>query len=202
MLLRFLSYLLFLANRGYRSQRFFQVKDLILSKYGKLIGTHYQFIEGKICFACYGTGTAVDWDGVECGCHRCVGGWFKQPRWVQLQHYHFGGFTFHKPNGVFFEKPTDDVVLFNGRIVKPVFKLTRIAQRVLQLVYEKGYLRRQLAQLGSTYRYGGFNPINNLIHLFRYGLRSTQAAMIKKFININFKLNRQFSPEANSDLPF
>jgi hypothetical protein len=99
MIIRILSYLLHHANREYRSDEFYQVKDKILTKYGKVVGHDVQHIPGKKCFACDGTGEPL-WinDQDDENCSRCYGdGWYKRPKWILLQRVQFGKYIFHKP---------------------------------------------------------------------------------------------------------
>jgi len=54
-----LSWLLHHANRSLNwgdKKYFYPIKNKILSKYGKYVKYGIQFIEGKKCYTCHGTG--------------------------------------------------------------------------------------------------------------------------------------------------
>ena len=82
---------------------FYAMKERILRSYGTLDGYDIQFIPGKICFSCEGSGVYVGYhtfsgDQWEDTCNRCFGtGYFKDPVWVVLDRYRLGSFVFHCP---------------------------------------------------------------------------------------------------------
>lgn len=95
MILRFLSWLIALANSdaGFYKRDFYQIKDRLLKRYGRRVGTDVQHIrdecwgyesvghcEGKYCRKCYGTGV-----------------WSE--RWIELERWEIGGRIFHRPSG-------------------------------------------------------------------------------------------------------
>lgn len=97
----FLSTLLHHANRTIRTERFYAIKNKLLARFGKIVGYDIQFIAGKECFTCDGTGiyhgyypSGGRWSDT---CNRCWGGWYKAPTWNILAKVRFGKFTFHQP---------------------------------------------------------------------------------------------------------
>lgn len=104
-----LAYLLHAANKTVRNrlgdehiQAFYRVKDLLLKKYGKVLGYDVQKIDGKRCNSCGGrgqhpkyghNGKIYDW----ADCWHCIGGWYKLPKWIALHRIKFGSYEFHRP---------------------------------------------------------------------------------------------------------
>lgn len=100
-----LGWLLHHANRHSRAPQFYAIKKRVLAAYGKVIGQDIQFIAGKVCRRCDGTGEVdVDCWGDYLGadqsedCYACDGtGWWKSPKVVTLDRVQLGKYTFHQP---------------------------------------------------------------------------------------------------------
>src|SRR6185369_13280700 len=97
-----LSTLLHYANLSASSARFYALKNKLLDRYGKTIGYDVQYLDGKKCYTCGGTGvyTGYYWESGEAWhdtCNRCWRGWFKPPVWNVLLKRKFGKYTFHTP---------------------------------------------------------------------------------------------------------
>ena len=105
-----LPFLLHAANRNVKSyeesvtKAFYEIKDLILSKYGKQIGYDIQKIDGKRCHSCDGRGRHPRYSNHPpykvydyADCYHCIGGWYKLPKWICLARIKYGPFVFHKP---------------------------------------------------------------------------------------------------------
>ena len=96
-----LSNLLHYANRTVQSENFYRIKNQILIRHGKIVGYDVQFIDGKKCYTCGGTGIYVgyNYSGYQFSdaCRRCLGGWYRLPVWNVLAKLRFGKFTFHQP---------------------------------------------------------------------------------------------------------
>lgn len=97
-----LSTLLFHANRTTKDQAFYDIKDRILKKYGRVIGYDVQVLPGKKCHSCDGTGLFYRWwwepeEEAHDVCNHCWGGWYKLPQYNILEKYSFGRFVFHRP---------------------------------------------------------------------------------------------------------
>lgn len=102
-----LSQLLFRANSVAKDDmvaaprsHFYSIKDRILKKYGQVVGQDIQYIEGKECWSCDGTGVYMNfyhnrWHHETC--YKCNAGWYKRPTWVLLDRVQFGKFIFHQP---------------------------------------------------------------------------------------------------------
>jgi hypothetical protein len=188
MIKRILSYLLHHANREYRSDEFYRVKDKILTKYSKVVGHDVQFIEGKTCRSCGGRGyhEKISWETGEVydtvGCSRCWGGWYKQPTWVLLQRLKFGKYIFHKPIVRKFGKKNpfiEDYPLSNevieGYIDHTRTKFGKDARTILFLLYDwKGHWKRWYKSIGRGWRCSKYwwlrprNWPNNIAHIIRY----------------------------------
>lgn len=89
------------ASKGKRD-RFYAMKMRILRRFGTEDGHDLQYIPGKICFSCDGTGDMDD----KHDCYKCGGdGWFKSPVWVLLKRWKLGGYSFHEPLQRLHRKP-------------------------------------------------------------------------------------------------
>lgn len=87
---------------GFRRERFYKMKQRILRWFGTEDGHDLQFIEGKTCWSCYGTGEHY----APHDCYKCGGdGWFKPPVWILLKRWKFGEYTFHEPIQRLYRKP-------------------------------------------------------------------------------------------------
>lgn len=172
-----LSSLLFHANKS-KDKEFYPIKNRILTKYGRKTDTVVQFIDGKKCINCGGTGnhTYFDWNGFAYDndiCWRCNGtGWFKRPRWNWLDIVQFGKYSFHQPFTTTYEAPTENVRVFEGYVEHNVTKFTKISLFIIFLLYEHGYLKRWWYKELHGWRICWWRPqnyIHNLIHLLRHG---------------------------------
>lgn len=96
MIVRFLSWLLWLANARMQrcSLRFeaYQVKDRILRRHAYLVGHDIQHIV-KRCYDCGGAGEYQDGDR----CYRCSATGVFDEFWIRLERWEFAGRIFHRP---------------------------------------------------------------------------------------------------------
>jgi|GEM_PF-2250696 hypothetical protein len=171
-----LSWLLFHANQK-PSPEFYEIKNRILSKYGKHICYDVQFIEGKECWSCGGTGIHkhYSWyDGKVTdidACWNCNDGWYKLPVWNILSRVQFGKYdSFHQPWKRVYEKPDITNQIIEGYIEKTPDKYSSFALTILFLTYEKGYLKRWYKSQGLGYYSSWKSPskfINNIIHILK-----------------------------------
>jgi len=193
-----LSWLVFHANKS-KDKAFYKIKNRILDKYGRKTDTVVQFIEGKKCFSCGGTGnhTYYGWNGFaydHAPCWNCNGsGWFKHPRWNWLDVIQFGKFNFHRPFATTYEAPTESVQQFEGYIEHSHTKHTDFALFIIFIMYEKGYLNRWYKDIGKGWRLYWWLPrnwINNTIHILKYGRK---AYPFRKRVKPNY---------CTDDLPF
>jgi hypothetical protein len=185
-----LSYLLHHANREYRSEDFYRVKNIVLTKYGTPVGYDVQFIEGKKCNSCQGRGyhyrygrNGQPYDTADC--YHCWGGWYKHPAWVLLKRMQLGKYIFHQPiqKEIRFNKNpftreagwnvTNEVI--RGYIEHSPSKHGKDALIVLYLVYDwKGYWSRWKKHIGIGWRCSKYwwlrpkNWPNNIAHIIRY----------------------------------
>lgn len=174
-----LSWLLHHANK-LPDKHFYVIKDKILGKYGTHLGYDVQYIEGKKCFSCGGTGIHVycGWDGEvydEDYCWNCHNGWYKKPVWNVLSQVQFGNYVFHQPFKRVYEKPDIPIKFINGYIEHEPTKYSRIALTILFLLFEKGYLKRWYNETGNGWRIKWYYPknwIRNVIHIIKNGKNS------------------------------
>lgn len=100
-----LSRFLFHANRYYfggvrEKTVFYSIKNELLERFGEKIGQDLQFIEGKECWSCEGTGLfrKHTWHGSWWeSCWHCTNGMYKRAFWSLLECVKFGSFVFHRP---------------------------------------------------------------------------------------------------------
>ena len=171
-----LSWLLHRANRQTKSKEFYLIKDRILRRHGTIIGYDVQFIEGKKCHSCHGTGiyrgnneySGKDYTDV---CWRCNNGWYKLPVWNTLYRIRFGKYIFHRPYMRAYKAPEINQPLIQGYIEHTEAKYGALALFILCLIYEKGYLKRYWNTAGYGLRVYWWQPqnyANNIIHLIKY----------------------------------
>jgi hypothetical protein len=224
MMKHFLAYLLHHANREYKDERFYQIKDRILSRHGAVVGYDVQFIEGKRCRSCGGCGyhERISWESGRVydtvDCYHCWGGWYKRPTWVLLQRIQFGKYLFHKPiqrESRFVSNPFTkeqgwnvSEAIIQGYIEHSRTKFGKDARVALYLLYDwRGYWKRWYKHIGRGWRCGRWwlHPRswpNNIAHVIRYGRR---AIPIKRFFEPRVRIgtptnySTAIQPE---DLPF
>ncbi len=191
-----ISWLLFHANKS-KDKKFYPIKNRILEKYGRKTDTVVQFIEGKKCFNCRGTGnhTYYDWNGFAYDhdfCWNCNGsGWYKRPRWNWLDVVQFGKYSFHQPYATTYESPTENVHQFEGYVEHTNTKYTEFALFLIFLIYERGFINRWWNNERHGWRSCWWLPrnwIKNTIHILKHGRKSYP---FRKRVKIN-----------TDDLPF
>lgn len=100
-----------------QKREFYALKERLLKRHGTPDGADVQHIEGKICFRCSGSGQGYSDYGWDDYCYRCDGtGWYKRQKWVVLNRYRFGGYTFHVPGEVSYKKPEPDTTRIEGYV--------------------------------------------------------------------------------------
>jgi hypothetical protein len=208
--IKILSWLLHHANRLGKNMYFYQIKNQILNKYGTHLSYDIQFIEGKKCHSCHGTGEHYyyDNDGEIYDtdvCWNCNNGWYKRPTWSILAKIKFGKYKFHKPFKRVYEKPDNTIEIINGYIEHTPSKYSEFALFILCLIYEKGYLKRWYKEAGNGWRVKWYLPRNyiyNLISLLKHGFKSYPFKIfIRSFKSKPEKI--KYSPvEQIDDLPF
>lgn len=200
---RILSWLLHHANREYKNERFYKVKDKILSKYGKHICYDVQFIEGKKCWTCGGSGVYHGYYGNDL-CRHCYNGWYKRPQWNILERIQFGKYIFHRPYQRAYIKPDVSFPMIEGYIEHKRSKYGWLARHILFLIYEKGYLRRYYNQAGLGWRVYWWLPTNwipNALHIIKRGRKSIPIVRYKER-HKRKSITQQYQSSLNQDLPF
>lgn len=176
-----LSWLLHHANRKYHNPEFYDIKNRILKKYGTHLCYDVQFIEGKRCNSCDGTGIHIyysEFTGKAYDkdyCWHCNGtGWYKLPVWNILARIQMGKYTFHQPFQRSYKKPFNGIPIIEGYIEHNTSKYSDFAATVLFLIYERGYLKRWYSSAG-TGRYVCWwlprNWLNNIIYHIKHRQR-------------------------------
>ena len=145
---RILSWLLFHANRFTKSEAFYAIKNRLLKKHGRFILHDVQYLEGKACWSCNGTGIhhyTYDQYGFRdepIECFKCFGsGWYKYPVWVILERIRFGKFFFHQPIGRSYNEPLLPVSI-DGYVNHEQTKHGKFALAILYLLYDRQQFKR------------------------------------------------------------
>lgn len=187
-----LSWLLHHANRNTSSTHFYAIKQKLLAKYGHSAGYDVQFIQGKKCHTCNGTGvytgyyfeSGEQWE--DC-CNRCYGGWYKRPVWNILERVKFGDYIFHQPKERVYKQPEiSPQGLIQGYISKPPTKHGDMALTILFLLYDNGYLKRWYNEAGMGWRCAWWLPRNylrNIIHFYKHGRKSYPLIRFMEWYN-------------------
>ena len=168
---RILSWLLHHANHKYHNPEFYTIKNRILKKYGQHIRYDVQFIEGKKCYSCQGSGLFyVEYRGEYDTCWNCHNGWYKRPVWNILALVQFGKYTFHQPYQRSYSKPDNSIPIIDGYIDHKRSKHSDFAATVLFLLYEKGYLKRRYREtLGWRIRWWlPRNYLHNIVYIIKH----------------------------------
>ena len=211
-----LSRLLHHANRHSKSEHFYAIKKQLLAKYGVFKQYDVQFIEGKKCFSCRGTGiyhsfdlnTGNEWSDT---CWHCSGGWFKRPVWNILEKLQFGKYTFHQPWQRSYTKPNITVKVIEGYIDHRLSKHGQLALDILFILYDrKRWWAEWKKNIGFGYRVRWWHP-RNYIHNIAYLIKDYKKDSpvnnfnhkIKLFCNKFGKTNHgQVNGYKTDDLPF
>jgi hypothetical protein len=211
-----LSWLLHYGNQNGKDQYFYKVKNRLLAKYGKHICYEVQFIEGKKCRSCDGTGIykGYNWQygWFRNPCYNCYNGWYKRPEWNILALISFGKYEFHQPFMRVYDDPQSKCKTFDGYVERHPTNLSRIAAFILLLVFEKGYLKRFYRESGNGWRLYWWLPrnwVNNIIYLIKHGRKSYpfhHKGVLRQRIERRFfpKPKPVFYPSINDEdeLPF
>lgn len=210
--IKILSWLLNQANRETRSEYYYKIKNVVLAKYGTHIGYDVQFIEGKKCHSCDGSGVYTSyryWSGrvtpFHDTCYNCFRGWYKRPVWNILAKIKLGKFSFHQPYQKVYENPTGKgSPIIEGYIEHNRGKHGKMALHILYLCYERGYLKRYWKETGNGWRVRWWYPSNwlaNAIHIIKKGRESMPARDIEKWLSRKPN-NRIMNTDYTEDLPF
>ncbi len=204
--IQILSWILHRANREFCNEYFYKIKNKILIKYGKHLGYDVQFIEGKKCYSCGGTGIHHNYyhnEWQQDVCYHCFNGWYKDPVWNILSRVEFGKYIFHQPYQRAYKKPEISTNIIDGYISHTKIKYGATCQFVLFLLYEKGYLKRYYKETGigwRTYWYYPQNWIPCIIHIIKHGTNSYPIRKIKERL-VNNSRTKVFYTDTD-DLPF
>jgi len=99
---RLVAWLLHIANRHppylHRTE-FYELKDRILKRHGSIVAYDTQHIVNE-CWGYYDAGSCQG-----AACRKCGGSGVFQEKWVALERWHFGRYTFHRPWTVVYVKP-------------------------------------------------------------------------------------------------
>lgn len=203
---KILSCLLRHANTGSKSTYFYTIKNKLLSEYGQEIGYDYQYLEGKECYSCNGTGTYHGFYGSNI-CYKCAGtGMYQDARLVRLKRILFHNYIFHQPdNSITISTKTIPPCTIRGYIVHEKTRYCSFSRFVLFLLYEKGYLKRWWKETGNGWRcytfYSAENVIYNIVHLLKY--RHNSIPLLRIIRKLKKKLPQpERTPINGDDLPF
>lgn len=208
-----LSKLLHYANRtrfDKRWVRFYDIKNTLLKKYGKFERYDLQFIEGKRCYSCGGTGIYVDWYGNKDGCYNCYSGWYKRPFLSLLEVVRFGKHTFHQPKERLYAKPDGLEVNIQGYISHSEPKYGFLAMMLLLFIYDRKSMKYYFRfELSNGWRLEWWKPYNFILNSFHLVKRRHKAIPI---VRLREKLEKILKPKPkkyiftpsslDDDLPF
>ena len=222
-----LSKLLFHANKEPYflgdKKSFYERKSKLLKRYGAPLNCDIQFIDGKKCYNCDGSGKhyffnnyidGTDWET----CWDCNGdGWYKNPQYNLLQRVQFGKYVFHQPLERFYEESTLRTYCEGNNLEIRDSKIdgyiehdnpNKFSMHLFFILYfTKGYWQR----LGRGYFINWWHPyrfLSNVVGLFKssYIRKSTIKAIvewwpIKKKLPFDNGVKYEIVSE-DDDLPF
>lgn len=172
--------LMWLANSEGKGQVWYSLKEKLCKKFGKVIGTDVQYLSGKECYSCNGTGKYYKYDwrndgGYYESCYHCYNGWYKRPMIVLLDRISVGRHVFHRPaTRHYLERELEQSELPPGAITGYIEHERKkngwIAFIILYIVFDwKGY-KAIVRSKGIGYCDKWFyrdNIINNIRHIQR-----------------------------------
>lgn len=136
------------GNRAEREQ-FYAMKQRILHRFGNPDHNDIQYIPGKKCWSCGGTGIwRHTYSGDEDYCWKCDGsGWFKQPVWVTLQRWRLGRFVFHEPIERRYSQPLGRAVKIEGYVEHKAYAYRQVRRSmiILGLMFDWSVARPEIA---------------------------------------------------------
>jgi hypothetical protein len=205
-----LSWLLHHANRLGRNEYFYQIKNKILAKYGIHVCYDVQFIEGKKCNSCRGTGIHhyYNWEGEIYDtdfCWHCHNGWYKRPTWNILARVKFGKYEFHQPYQRVYEKPDNGIQIIDGYIDHTKSKYSKLALNILFIIYDKGFIKRLYKEAGIGWRFKWYLPKNwiyNIIHFIKHGFKAYPIRHTIEAIKMMNQRTKFSKFETSDELPF
>lgn len=135
--------------------RFYALKQRILTQHGMPDGFDRQYFPGKTCWSCDGTGTFWHYSGTPDVCWKCEGtGWYRWPKWVQLPRWRYGWFVFHSVGQVTHRKEAADewgipVHRFDGFVEHSdyTYRQLHVAHVLLGLLCDRSYFAAGLRLL-------------------------------------------------------
>ena len=201
-----LSWLVFHANRKGKNSYFYKIKNELLEKYGEHKGYDIQFIAGKKCYSCRGTGTfKCDYKLPET-CWSCGGaGWFKKDQWNILAVVQLGKYQFHNPYARSITRPDFCNNLIVGYIKHYPTKYSNFALFLLFLLCEKGYLKRWYRETCNGWRLQWYLPknwIRNIIHILKHGTKSFPFGRFRDVVKFSYQSGPSAKFELDDELPF
>lgn len=203
-----IGYLMFLANGEGIKSGWYPLKQKLCDRYGANDGYDIQYLEGKECYACNGTGVFIKYAGFGSSypepCYKCYKGWYKQPAYVLLERIKVGNHVFHKPIQrvtnlkTLLELDVPKTITIDGYINHNRRKYGWLAFTILNIIFNFKEYRKYIKNMGvgwAVYWWLPKNWINNYMHLKRNGWDSIPLMKIKK----RFRFMRKQPIE---DLPF
>jgi hypothetical protein len=187
-----LPWLLHHANRVSKTDEFYAIKSRLLKKYGRFVEHQVQYLEGKRCRSCGGSGIHhYEYDNYGFlepdPCWNCDNGWYKKPTWVILERIRFGRYYFHQPIGRQYTKPLTPVTI-NGYVDHKDTKHGLFSLVMLYLLYNrkafKAYWKKWYETTGAGWRLKWWLPRNwiyNLMHIIKKKHKAIPFRRIKKF---------------------
>lgn len=188
----------------------YAIKDKLLQKYGKPIDNEVQFIDGKKCWSCNGTGIYHAfyhnrWHHESC--YHCNRGWFKRPQWILLQVYELGKYRFHRPLQRLYsiENPYLIPHKIEGYIDHRYSQYGDYYLMLLYLLFDRKAFRDYIKGIGIGWRSYWWYPRNWLyviVHIVRYRRKSypVRKMMEKTQRWLQHQLNWAYYPP--EELPF
>lgn len=207
---RIIGRLMFMANSEGVKQPWYSLKEKLCKKFGVNDGYDVQFIEGKKCYSCGGTGVYHKYyqrEWIDDECYNCCGtGMYKDHRYIVLERIRVGGYIFHRPQkdtAISWTKPTlpeiSATVTINGYIDHMRVKNGWMAFSVLFILFAPSAYFKYIKSWGLGWKCAWWLPKNylhNIMHIRRNGLNAIPFRNFKKSKNQNI-------PHAfGDDLPF
>lgn len=198
-----------LANRERVKEPWYTLKAKLCAKYGVNNGYDMQYLHGKECHSCNGTGMYIRHVGFGSTqperCWNCTKGWYKTPRLVVLERIKVGRHVFHRPvasQNTFMgpEHPDLPTVHIMGYVDHRKHKRGWLAFTLLFLLFARKEYWAYVKTWGKGWRCSWWIPQNwlyNIMHIKKHG---RGAIPFRKFNYI--KTTHKDGSKTMQDLPF
>lgn len=208
---KLLGILMYMGNNEGVKEPWYSLKQKLCARYGVNNGYDLQYLEGKQCWGCDGTGKFTRYSfgsGYKEDCYRCNGGWYTMPAYVVLERIKIGDKVFHKP--ISRTESRDSIhnrgiplsITIHGYIAHHKVKYGWLAFSILFLVFARKEYLAYIKTFGAGWRISWWLPKNwlrNFMHIKHRKMQSHPIVGMREYFRKRIDICRQMFVD---DLPF